>query len=120
MSHSNQSDESSQPTEEHRYYKLPPVTSFADVDKNLETLSGFVVNMAIAMEKHSEATNNSLTQLAKETSENLDKLAVDLKAIFSSQVMMLSICVIAIFFTVIMFKGAFDIVGFIRTAIWPS
>ncbi len=113
MFHSDQPDDKSNSSEDHSYYKLPPVTSFSDVDKNFETLSGFVMTMATAMEKHAETTNNNLTRLAEETSDNLNKLATDLKSIFSSQVMMMTICVIVIFFVVIMFKGAFDIVDFL-------
>lgn len=121
MFHSDPSDDSSSRTsEEHSYYKLPPVTSFSDVDKNFTTLSDFVVTMASSMEQHAKVTNDNLTRLAEETNEVVTKLSTDLKSIFSSQVMMLTICVIVIFFTVIMFKGAFDIVSFIRTTLGSS
>jgi len=121
MLSSNESDDSSNHTsEEHGYYKLPPVTSFSEVDKNFETLSDFVLTMASSMKQHAKVTNDNLTRLAEETNEVVTKLSTELKSIFSSQVMMLTICVIVIFFAVIMFKVAFDIGGYIRTAIWPS
>lgn len=113
-------DSSSHTSEEPSYYKLPPVTSFSDVDKNFETLSSFVVKMTSSMETHAKVTNDNLTRLAEETNEVVTKLSADLKAIFSSQVMMLTICVIVIFFFGFFVKGAFDFVDYIRTAVWPS
>lgn len=100
-----------EPSETKKHYQLPDATSFHEVNQNFDTLSGMVVTIVHAMEQHAETTNQNLTRLATETSDNLAKLAADLKSVLSSQTMMLTICIIVICFVALLFKGVADLVN---------
>ena len=78
------------------YFHIPDIEDFAGANKNFRTLSEATTLIIQEMKNHSEQTNRNLEQLARETSDNLNKHAKDLHSILSSQVMAIFLAIIVV------------------------
>lgn len=104
-----QPDESNTTSDQAYIFKLQSVSNFDETNKNFDDVSNVVTLLIHEIRENSEVNNANLLRLAEETSQNLDKLASDIRAVLSSQTMMLVICFTVIGSAVVIIKAVYDI-----------